>query len=73
MLRLRTTHHVHEVRYEEDIAPNDPRRAAPLFEFLGLCPLAPTWMRLTKTTPPLETFVSNVTELEALRDALPDS
>jgi hypothetical protein len=69
LLRLRETHRVHEVRYEQDIAPNDPTRAAALFEFLGLPVVAPTWMTLTKTSPPLETFVTNVAQLRAVLDA----
>ena len=69
LLRLRETHRVHEVRYEQDIAPNDPTRAAALFEFLGLPVVAPTWMTLTKTSPPLETFVTNVAQLRAALDA----
>ncbi|MGC6486791.1 MAG: sulfotransferase [Planctomycetota bacterium] len=68
LLRLRRTHRVHEVSYERDILPNDPARAAALFEFLGLPAVPPTWMQLTKTSPPLETFVSNVAELRAVQD-----
>lgn len=68
LLRLRETHRVHEVSYERDILPNDPARAAALFAFLDLPAVAPTWMQLTKTSPPLETFVSNVAELRAVQD-----
>jgi len=69
LLRLRETHRVHEVRYERDIAPNDPTRAAALFEFLELPVVAPTWMTLTKTSPPLAAFVSNVAALRGILDA----
>ena len=69
LLRLRDTHRVHEVRYEEDIAPNDLDRAAALFGFLDLPAIAPTWMQLTKTSPPLETFVANDAALRADQDA----
>jgi hypothetical protein len=67
--RLHESHAVCEFSYEQDLLPNDPRRAHRLFEFLDLEGMDPTWMRLTKTAPPLEDFVANVDELRAIMTA----
>ncbi|MFT4512585.1 MAG: LPS sulfotransferase NodH [Planctomycetota bacterium] len=67
--RLHESHAVCEFSYEQDLLPNDPSTAHRVFEFLGLEAMDPTWMRLTKTAPPLEEFVANVDELRAIMTA----
>ena len=69
LLSLRQSHRVCEFSYEQDLAPNDPTAMHRVFEFLSLRPLDPTWMRLTKTAPPLEDFVANVDELRGMMAA----
>ncbi|MEC8251587.1 MAG: Stf0 family sulfotransferase [Planctomycetota bacterium] len=66
LLSLRDSHAVHEVSYEAHVNGGDPRWVHPVFEFLGVDAMDPSWMRLTKTAPPLEDYVANVAELRAL-------
>ena len=68
LMRLRESHDVCEFDYERDLLPNDPKAMHRVFEFLGLEPMDPMWMRLTKTAPPLEDFVDNVDALRAMLD-----
>jgi hypothetical protein len=59
---LAGSHALLRIGYEADIEPGfDPRA---LFDFLGLRPLEPTWLRMRKISPPLEDFVDG---LDALR------
>lgn len=66
LLSLRDSHEVHEVSYEQHVNSADPAWVRPVFDFLGVDPMDPSWMRLTKTAPPLEDYVANVAELRAV-------
>ena len=64
--RLHSSHTVCDYSYEKDLAVNDPSKIHRVFEFLQLRPMDATWMRLTKTAPPLEDYVENHKELRAM-------
>lgn len=69
LFRLRSSHETLEFRYEEELATDDARRFDRIFEFLGVPAIAPTWLKLTKTAPPLESYVANTAELRTMLDA----
>jgi LPS sulfotransferase NodH len=67
--RLRESHKIHDFSYEKDLVGNSPACWSDVFEFLGVPPIEPVWMRSSKVAPPLEEFVANVTELHRVLES----
>lgn len=70
--RLNATHRVFALDYERDIDTGDRSIYRRMFEFLSLPPIDPTWMRSTKVSPPVESYVTNARELYDLAARLQD-
>lgn len=69
---LATTHRVLRLSYEDEIAKLGAHAYEPVFRFLGLPWITPTWVRSEKVSPPVESFVQNAERLyEILRDLVP--
>jgi LPS sulfotransferase NodH len=65
---LRDSNPTIELVYEVDIAASDWQR---VFSFLDLAEVEPTWLKMNKVAPPVESYISNHDALRAALETLP--
>lgn len=70
MSRLRESHDVLDISYEDDILEGDITTHDPLFEFVGLSPRDATWVQDRKLSPPPREYITNYEQIRKLWDAI---
>jgi hypothetical protein len=68
--RLKESHEVFEVSYENDILPGNLKVYYQVFRFLGLPEKEITWLRSNKVAPPPEEFIEDYMQHKSALDEL---